>query len=81
MPFYLDDYLKICNYDETEYDQKVSPYYNIETAMQIRKDAYAKTLIDGQRYEAAELRPHFEEELVIAAGREVEDGLGDEAMV
>ena len=31
MPFYYDDYIKN-NFDETEYDKRVNPYYNIGKA-------------------------------------------------
>lgn len=38
MPFYYDDFLKIWKFDETDYDKLVSPYYNIDRALQKRKE-------------------------------------------
>jgi hypothetical protein len=33
MPFYFDDFLQIWKFDETEYDQLATPYYDIEKAI------------------------------------------------
>ena len=59
MPFYYDDYLTECKFDETNYDKAVQPYYNIEKANINNKQIMARQKKEEIKFEAAELRPNF----------------------
>lgn len=43
MPFYFDDFIQpSTGFDETEYDQKVQPYYDMEIANKILKERFQR---------------------------------------
>jgi hypothetical protein len=81
MSFYYDDFLRIWKFDETEYDQYANPYYNIFKALMRRYDILKIHKKDGHTFAPAEMRPNYEKQLAIMAGKTIEEEVEDEFMM